>query len=150
MQKSWRKTTKIDDGAKSQREKREKLENVWIVTLKKSYYAFLKTWYTSFDRSKISLDRSKQTEAPSLKNFKILKISIGRKTEWTDRIRQRLTKFFRKNTIFEKQIDLTQSIEIQEQKCMSMRWYDFPNKNFKPDIPKNKILHSPQIFKQQI
>ena len=66
----------------------------------------------SFDRSKISLDRSKQTEAPSLKKFKILKISIGRKTEWTDRNRQRLTIFFKKNTIFEKQVDLTQSIKI--------------------------------------
>ena len=31
---------------------------------------FLKTRYMSFDRSKISLDRSKQTKAPSLKNFK--------------------------------------------------------------------------------
>ena len=63
----------------------------------------------SFDRSKIILDWSKQTETPSLQ---ILKILIGRKTEWTDRIRQRLTIFFRKNTIFEKQHDLTQSIEI--------------------------------------
>ena len=42
----------------------------------------------------------------------ILKILIGRKTEWTNRIRQRLTIFLRKNTIFEKQNDLTQSIEI--------------------------------------
>ena len=90
----------------------------------------------SFDLSKIILDRSKQTDTPSLK---ILKILIGRKTEWTDRIRQRLTIFLRKNTIFEKKNDLTQSFEIYEQKCMSMRWYDFQIKNIKPKIPKNKI-----------
>ena len=75
------------------RRERGTFEKVWIVTLKKSYSAFLKTRNTSFDWSKNSLDQSKQTETPTLKNFRILKISIGRKIDWTDRIRQRLTKF---------------------------------------------------------
>ena len=61
------------------RRERGTLKKNWIVTLKKSYSAFLKTRNTSFDRSKIILDRSKQTETPTLKNFKLLKISIGRK-----------------------------------------------------------------------
>ena len=64
----------------------------------------------SIGRKLASTGRNKQ-RLPLSKNFKILKISIGRKTEWTDRIRQRLTIFFRKNTIFEKQVDLTQIIE---------------------------------------
>ena len=119
----------------TRRERKEK--NYLKRTLKKSKSdLFLKSWFTSFDRSKIILDRLKQIETPSLQ---ILKISIGWKTEWTDRIRQRLTIFLRKNTIFEKQKDLTQSFEIYEKKCMSMRWYDFQIKNIKPKIPKNKI-----------
>ena len=54
--------------------------------------------------------QSVETDRDSLSQ--ILKISIGQKTEWTNRIRQRLTIFLRKNTIFEKKNDLAQSIEI--------------------------------------
>ena len=38
-----------------------------------------------------------------LKTFKT--ISIDRKTDWINRIRQRLTKFLRKNTVFENNKD---------------------------------------------
>ena len=124
----------VEPRANAEREKRRELFEKYL--WKSLNLSFLKSWFTSFDRSKIILDWSKQTETPSLQ---ILKISIGRKTEWIDRIRQRLTIFLRKNTIFEKQNDLTQSFEIYEQKCMSMRWYDFQIKNIKPKIPKNKI-----------
>ena len=73
---------------------------------------FLKNVIHEF-RSVENQPRLIETDKDSLSQIlKILKISIGRKTEWTDRIRQRLTKFLRKNTIFEKQVDLTQSIEI--------------------------------------
>ena len=100
---------KMDGGAESQRGEREKQETIWKVTLKKSNSAFLKNLIHEFQLVE-NQPRSVETDRDSLSQ--ILKISIGRKTEWTDRIWQRLTIFLRKNTIFEKQVDLTQSIEI--------------------------------------
>ena len=91
----------------TQRERKEKnylkrdLEKVQICLLKNLIHEF---------RSVENHPRSVEIDRDSLSQ--ILKISIGRKIEWTDRIRQRLTIFLRKNTIFEKQNDLTQSIEI--------------------------------------
>ena len=91
----------------TRREKEEK--NYLKRTLKKSKSIFFKKADSrvSIGRKSSSIGRNRQ-RLPLLN----LKISIGWKTEWTDRIRQRLTIFFRKNTIFEKQHDLTQSIEI--------------------------------------
>ena len=110
LQKSWRKTTKIDGGAKSQRGEREKKRTIWKVTLRKPKSVLFKKKLIHEFRSVENQPRSVDTDRDSLSQ--ILKISIGRKTEWTDWIRQRLTIFLRKNTIFEKQNDLTQSIEI--------------------------------------
>ena len=91
----------------TRRERKEKnylksnFEKVQICLLKNLIHEF---------RSVENQLRLVETDRDSLSQ--ILKISIGRKTKWTDRIRQRLTIFLRKNTIFEKQVDLTQSIEI--------------------------------------
>ena len=97
----------VETRANAEREKRKK--TIWKVSLKKSKSVFFKNLIHEF-RSVENHPRSVETDRDSLSQ--ILKISIGRKTEWTDRIRQRLTIFLRKNTIFEKQNDLTQSIEI--------------------------------------
>ena len=102
----------MDGGAKSQCGEREKKRTILKVSLKKSNSAFLKNLIHEF-RSVENQPRPVETDRDSLSQIlKILKISIGRKTKWTDQIRQRLTIFLRKNTIFEKQVDLTQSIEI--------------------------------------
>ena len=96
----------VEPRANAERERRKELfeknfEKVQICLFKKADSR------VSIGRKSSSIGRDKQ-RLPLLN----LKISIGWKTEWTDRIRQRLTIFFRKNTIFEKQHDLTQSIEI--------------------------------------
>ena len=44
--------------------------------------------------------------------LKILKFSIGRKTEWTDQIMQRLTIFEEKHNFLKRHLESTQSIEI--------------------------------------
>ena len=96
------------------------LEPTWRERKEKNYLKsnFEKVQICLFKKKKLihefqsieNQPRSVETDSDSLSQ--ILKISIGRKTEWTDRIRQRLTIFLRKNTIFEKQNDLIQSIEI--------------------------------------
>ena len=73
----------VEPRANAEREKRKELFEKNFE--KFQIWPFLKSWFTSFNRSKIILDWSKQTETPSLQ---ILKISICRKTEWTVRIRQ--------------------------------------------------------------
>ena len=110
LQKSWRKTTKIGWWSlEPTRREREKKITIWKVTLKKSKSVFFKKPIHEF-RLVENQPQSVETDRDSLSQ--ILKISIGQKTEWTDQIRQRLTIFLRKSTIFEKQNDLTQSIEI--------------------------------------
>ena len=72
-----------------------------------------KKFQNNFDWSKNRLDQSKQTEA-SLNNFKT--ISIDRKTDWINRNRQRLTKFWGKTQFLKKKnLETSQSIEIDEQ-----------------------------------
>ena len=117
----------------------------------KVQFSFLKNLIYEF-RSVKNQPRPVKTDRDSLSQIlKILKISIGQKTNWIDRIRQRLTIFLKKTQVLKKRDDLTQSIEFWEQKCMSMRWYVFQIKNFKPKIPIFFFfLHSPQIFKQQL
>ena len=70
---------------------------------------FNKTILKEFDRSKISFDRSKQSE--TLSNI-FKKISIDRKIKWIDRNGQRLTKFEEKHSFLKKNSESTQSIEI--------------------------------------
>ena len=89
----------VEPRANAEREKSWKL-------FEKVQSVFLKTWFTSFDRSKISLNWSKQTETPSLKFKKfwsiekqIGPIELGRGSPY----------FWGKNTIFDKQDDLTQN-----------------------------------------
>ena len=66
LQEIWRKTTKksLWSLVESEREKK-----FWKSGLSKSNLIFFKTWFTSFDWSKISFDWSKQIEA-SLKIVK--------------------------------------------------------------------------------
>ena len=146
MQKSWRKTTKIGwwsleptrRGRKEKNYLKSKFGKVQIYLLKNLIHEF---WSVE------NRPRSVETDRDSLSQIlKILKISIGRKTEWTNRIRQRLTTFLRKNTIFEKQDDLTQSNKN------AWVWDDiiFKSRILSPIFPKPNFLHSPQIFKQQI
>ena len=46
-----------------EREREKVLKKFWKSERNKSKLIFLKTWFMSFDWSKISFDRSKQTEA---------------------------------------------------------------------------------------
>ena len=65
---------------------KSKFEKVQICLLKNLIHEF---------RSVENQPRSVETDKDSLSQIlKILKISIGRKTKWTDRIRQSLTIFF--------------------------------------------------------
>ena len=89
-----------------------KAKNYLKSNFEKVQFCLLKNLIHEF-RSVENQPRPIETDRDSLSQIlKIFKISIGQKTKWTDQIRQRLTIFLRKNTIFEKQVDFTQSIEI--------------------------------------
>ena len=127
------KRQKILSGAQpSQREREESLKSFEKVTLKKSNLTFKKnmihefrsiekqprsieidrdfnkTVLKEFDRLKINFNRSKQTEALSnkFKNFRSIKKQNG--SIEIDKGSPNL----RKNTVFEKHLESTQSIEI--------------------------------------
>ena len=54
-------------------EREKVLKSFWKSWFEQVKYNFLKTWFTSFDLSKINFDWSKQTEA-SLKKFQTISI----------------------------------------------------------------------------
>ena len=124
---------------------------------------FKKTWFTTFDWSKINFNCSKQTKASLkiwkqfrliekqigsieanigfLKNFKTL--SIDWKTDWINRNRQMPTKFLRKNTVLKNlktHFRNTSKHWNWWTKCMSMWWNVFQKQSFKPSFPKIKII----------
>ena len=81
----------VEPRANGEREKSKK-KNLKS-DFEKVQFSFLKNLIHEF-RSVENHPRPVETDINSSQILKILKISIGRKTEWTDRIRQRLTIFF--------------------------------------------------------
>ena len=144
---------KIFGGALAKSEREERLKNF----LKKSFWKrqsdLLKNMFHKFrsikkqprsietNRDSIKtiwkeFDRSKQTEALSniFKNFRSIEKQNGSIEMGRDSLN------LRKNTVFWKTFWINSKHWNLRTKCMSMWWYDFQNKNFKPKFPKTKFL----------
>ena len=170
LQKSGRKTTKNLWWSLSQVGERGKVEIFWKRTFWKRHSDLLKkTCFMSFDRSKNSFDRLKQTET-LLKNFEKSSIDWNRqrlsrtylkifdRSKWTEALSNIFKNFrliekqngsiemgrgllnLRKNTVFWKTFRINSKHWNLRTKCMSMWWCDFKNKSFKPKFPKTKFL----------
>ena len=121
--------------AKSEREKKVLKKLVWTSQI----------WFFLKPDSRVSIDRNRRR---LLKIFKT--ISIDRKTNWINRNKQRLTKFWGKTQFLKKNLETSQSIEIDEQNAWVCDDKFFENKDLSPIFPKlrfSSIFH--KIFKQQ-
>ena len=92
-------------------------------------------WFFLKPDSRVSIDRNRRR---LLKIFKT--ISIDRKTNWINRNKQRLTKFWGKTQFLKKNLETSQSNEIDEQNAWVCDDMFFKNKDLSPIFPKLKFL----------
>ena len=123
--KEWTKTTKICEWALTEsygeRKSKELFEKVFVW----SETQFLKNFLYDFQLIETNRGSSKYLEP----------ILIDRKTDSINRNKLRHPNFWEINTVFEKVLETSQSIEIEEQNVWVCDDIIFKNKNWSPIFP---------------